>query len=240
MPDAPESSGAAFSALWVAKLLQSSDTLYPTGSYAHSFGLEGLAETGVVRDKGTLRLFLLEQALPQLSRTDLPLAARAWEAAGTPPDWAVLKQLCQLGAAVRGTREQREASEAVGRQRCDLAGRLQGGVAAAFLEKARSEGWPTPACVAVGVEGRGLGAPREAVLAALVYSSTTAYVSAAIKLLRLGQNACQELISEALSRTPALVSAALRLKTEDIGAFNPWLDIASARHERADFRLFIS
>jgi urease accessory protein UreF len=30
------------------------------------------------------------------------------------------------------------------------------------------------------------------------------------------------------------------LDAADIGAFNPWWDVAAARHETADFRLFIS
>jgi hypothetical protein len=29
---------------WLFGLLQASDTFYPTGAYAHSFGLEGLVE----------------------------------------------------------------------------------------------------------------------------------------------------------------------------------------------------
>jgi len=78
------------------------------------------------------------------------------------------------------------------------------------------------------------------VLAALVYSTTAGVVAAAVKLLRLGQNAAQALIAEALSLTPALVFEALAIDSDEIGAWNPWWDIAAARHESAGFRLFIS
>jgi urease accessory protein len=193
-----------------------------------------------VRDRATLGAFLLGQALPALARTDLPLAAQAWAAAGNPPDWGRLRELCILGAAIRGSRETREASESISLQRIELAARLHGGVAAEFARRSREGGWPSSLGVAAALEGRAIGAPCEAVLAAAVYSAAAGFVAAAVKLLRLGQNAAQALLREALAGTPALVAAALAVAPGDIGTYNPWWDIASSRHETADGRLFIS
>jgi len=231
------------SATWIARLLQTTDSFYPTGTYAHSFGLEGLTQAGVVHDRATLREFLLGQALPQLGRTELPLAARAWTAAaGAAPDWETLRSLCELGAALRGTREIRAASGAIGAQRLDFAVTLHGndGLAAEFNRRALAGGWPRPSCVAAAIEGRSLGAPREAVLAAVLYGALSALVAAAVKLLRLGQNASHTLLAEALAAGEAEIAAAPGRALEKLGTFNPWWDIASARHETADFRLFIS
>lgn len=225
---------------WLAGLLQTSDSFYPTGAYAHSHGLEGLVQAGVVRDRDTLRSFLHEWVLPPLVRGDLAIAARAWTAAGEPPDWERLRSLCLLGSGLRGARELREAAESIGRQRLALAARLRGGLAAEFDRRVEEGGWPVPAGVAAAVEGRTIGLPVAAVLAAQVYATVAGLVAAAMKLLRLGQNACQTLLAELLTRTPALVAAALAVEEADIGAFNPWWDIAAARHETADFRLFIS
>jgi urease accessory protein len=228
------------SPLWVARLLQASDSLYPTGAYAHSFGLEGLTQEGSVAALPALREFVLDHALPALAATDLPVAARAWAAAGEPVDWNRLRRLCQLGSALRGARELREGSEAIGRQRAALAARLHGGVAAEFERRALAGGWPTPGCVSAAIEARAIGAPLEAVLAGLIYSTAAGLVSSAVKLLRLGQNAAQGLLAEALNRVPVLTAAALAAGEDELGSFNPWWDIASARHEAADFRLFIS
>jgi len=224
----------------MAGLLQSADSFYPTGAYAHSHGLEGLVQSGAVHDRASLRTFLLEYALPPLARTDLPLAAQAWAAAGESPDWERLRELCFLGAAMRGARELREASLAIGRQRLELAAALHGGFAAEFNRRATAGDWPVPSCLAVIAEGRTLGAPRDAILAAVVYTTAAGFVAASVKLLRLGQNACQALLVEALTQTPVLIATALALDPSDIGAFNPWWDIAAARHETADCRLFIS
>ena len=227
-------------ARWIAGLLQATDSFYPTGAYAHSFGLEGLVHEGAVRDLDTLQVFLLEQVLPVLAKTDLPVAARAWTAAGEPPDWEMLHRLCELGTALRGAREPRAATETIGRQRSELAARLHGGLAAEFVRRAAGGGWPRPVCVAAGVEGRALGAPCDAVLCALVYGTASGLVAAAVKLLRLGQNASHALLAEALAEAPALIRPVRTVALEAIGACNPWWDIAAARHEHADFRLFIS
>ncbi len=233
---------ANFSAAWIARLLQTTDSFYPTGTYAHSFGLEGLVQAGAVRDRATLREFLLGQAVPQLGRTELPIAACAWDAAGAAPDWETLRMLCELGAALRGTRELRAASAAIGAQRLDFAVTVHGtgGLAEEFNRRAAAVGWPRPSCVAAAIEGRALGAPREAVLAAVLYGALSALVAAAVKLLRLGQNASHTLLAEALAAGEAEIAAAPGRALDELGTFNPWWDIASARHETADFRLFVS
>ena len=57
---APPGSDAA---AWITGLLQAGDSFYPTGSYAHSFGLEGLVQEGTIRDRATLRDFLRDQTI---------------------------------------------------------------------------------------------------------------------------------------------------------------------------------
>ena len=51
---------------WIVGLLQAGDSFYPTGSYAHSFGLEGLVQEGVVHDRATLKAFFELSTLPAL------------------------------------------------------------------------------------------------------------------------------------------------------------------------------
>jgi urease accessory protein len=65
-------------------------------------------------------------------------------------------------------------------------------------------------------------------------------MAAAVKLLRIGQNGSQSLLTEALAQAPEIIVAAQAVPLEEIGWFNPWLDIAAARHETADGRMFIS
>ena len=227
-------------AAWLVGLLQAGDSFYPTGSYAHSFGLEGLVQQGVVHDRATLRDFLFLSALPALRHTDLPLAAHAWRAFGDA-DWARLGELCVLSSALKTAREARAASENIGRQRAELiAGLRVHPLAQEYLRRASADHWPHSAAISAALEGRVLGAPLTAVLAGISYATLSSLLSAAMKILRLGQNASQSLLTEALSATPEIITAAEATAFADIGWFNPWLDISAARHETADSRMFIS
>jgi urease accessory protein len=224
----------------VVGLLQAGDSFYPTGSYAHSFGLEGLVQAGVVHDRATLKAFFELSTLPALRQTDLPLATHAWRAMGEG-DWEKVGELCILSSALKTSREARMASENIGRQRTELMATLHGHpLALEFTRLAAERGWPYSPPVAAALEGRVLGAPLGAVLGGVYYAAVAALLSSAMKLLRLGQNASQSLLTETLAQAPALITAAQAVPVADIGWFNPWLDIAAARHETADSRMFIS
>lgn len=225
---------------WLLGLLQACDSLYPTGSYAHSFGLEGMIDAGAVRDRATLRVFLLGSVLPALRNVDLPLASHAWKAFGAR-DWSAIGEVCVLAAALRAPRELRTAAEAIGRQRAELLANVhEAELAREFLRRAAEGKWPHCTAVSAALEASVHGAPLAAVLAAICYAAVAGVIAAATKLLRLGQNAAQGLLTEMLSLCPAMVSPACDLPLDEIGWFNPWLDAASARHETAPARLFIS
>ena len=227
-------------AAWIVGLLQAGDSFYPTGSYAHSFGLEGLTQEGVVHDRETLRQFFLLSVMPALRQAELPLAAQAWRAFGKK-DWAMIGELSRLSAALKTAQEARTAADNIGRQRAELVAKLrEHPLATEYLKRAAAEGWPFSPAIAAALEGRVLGAPLPAVLGGVYYTSVASVLSAAMKLLRLGQNASQSLLTETLGAAPAIIAAAEKVPVVDIGWFNPWLDIAAARHATADSRMFIS
>ncbi|HKB58256.1 MAG TPA: urease accessory UreF family protein [Lacunisphaera sp.] len=227
-------------AAWLVGLLQAGDSFYPTGSFAHSFGLEGLVQEGVIRDRATLREFLFRSVLPSLRQSELPLAAHAWQAVAAG-DWMRVGELCRLSAALKAPQEIRTASANIGRQRAELTALLHSHLLAQeYLRRATEEGWPHSAAVSSALEGRVLGAPRVAMLAGVYYASTASLLSAAMKVLRLGQNAAQSLLTEALAAAPGIIATAEQVPLDEIGWFNPWLDIAAARHETTGSRMFIS
>lgn len=220
--------------------LQLSDSFYPTGAYSHSHGLEGLIEEGWVRDAPSLADYCRASLLPSLERVELPLVLHAYEALASG-DWVRVGDLCVLSSALRTAREPRQASDAIGRQRIALLHTLRGDTRARdFLAHAQAGTWPQPVPVAAALEGLALGAPVEIALANVAYGTIAGTVSAAMKLLRVGQNAGQGVMVDLLKEVPGLVGHARRVPLAEIGWFNPWLDIASSRHEHASARLFIS
>lgn len=227
-------------AAWIVGLLQAGDSFYPTGSYAHSFGLEGLVQENVVHDRATLKAFFQLSVLPALRQAELPLAAHAWRAFGDK-DWKLVGELSRLSSALKTAQEARKAAENIGRQRAELVTALRAHpLATEYLKRAAKGEWPFSPAISAALEGRVLGAPLPAVLGGVYYASVASLLSAAMKLLRLGQNASQSLLVETLADAPAIIAAAEQVPGEAIGWFNPWLDIAAARHATADSRMFIS
>jgi CobW/HypB/UreG, nucleotide-binding domain/UreF len=106
--------------LW---LFQANDSAYPSGAYAHSFGLEELVESGVVLTPADLENFLLKQVLPALLTFEIPSFTCSHAAAvGKNPD-ALLALDAELDAW-RIPAELRDASRRIGSQRLDLLARL--------------------------------------------------------------------------------------------------------------------
>jgi len=65
---------------WLPQLLQTNDASFPSGSFAHSFGLEGLVQLGQVTDQASFRDFLCEQMVPAMEHHELPFVRLAYEA----------------------------------------------------------------------------------------------------------------------------------------------------------------
>ncbi|MDX2186183.1 MAG: urease accessory UreF family protein [Opitutaceae bacterium] len=220
--------------------LQLSDTFYPTGAYSHSHGLEGLIEEGIVRDRETLREYCLASLLPSLGRMELPLVVHAYAALASA-NWEQVGRLCVLSSGLRATREPRQASDAIGRQRITLLVLLRKDVRALEFQRLSTDhDWPQPAAVAAALEALAVGAPVGVALANVYYGAIATAVSSSMKLLRIGQNGGQSLLTEMIGLSTSVFEKALQVPIDEIGWFNPWLDIASARHEHASARLFIS
>lgn len=215
--------------LW---LLQANDSGYPSGAYAHSSGLEELVALGVVRDAAGLELFLQRQVLPALLAFDLPLFARA-HAAAVAMDLDALLALDAELDAWRIPAELREASRRIGSQRLEILAALDGSPCVTRLRQVCRRCHHLLVCA---LELAAL--PLAQAARAYAYQAIGGLTAASLKLIRIGQSACQLILRRTLDQLGRQLDAAL-LREPD-GWFNPLLEIASLRHARADARLFIS
>jgi urease accessory protein len=81
---------------------------------------------------------------------------------------------------------------------------------------------------------------RESALLAYLWALTESQVSAALRLVPLGQSAAQRVLAEVVKVLPGCAAAALACSDAEIGALAPGLAIASALHETQYTRLFRS
>lgn len=223
---------------WLPPLLQLSDAAFPTGAYAHSYGLEEIVRQGAVSDEQSLWKFLKERILPALSHVDLPLVRDARFAA-ISTDREDLLAIDALAGAVRIPRELREASLQTGRRRLAILLRLRPTPELeAFGRVVLSEPFSGHHAVVWGISCASI--PLEASLAGYYYHSVSCLCTTAPKLIRIGQQATQRVLTSCLDEADRHVAKALEVPRCEIGWFDPLLDIASMRHEIADERLFIS
>jgi len=223
---------------WLTFVLQTSDPLFPTGSYAHSFGLEEFIRLTAATDETSLHNFLLDQIIPALTYQELPYLrfAHSYSAAND------LSQLITLDHEVNAWKipaELRSASQRLGGRRLNILVKAAPTPLLEALAESVASGL-TPGHHLTVSAAQYAAIPLEAALATYLYQTLSSYCVAALKLLRIGQEACQRVLSSALESAPAAIARSQSVQRPDAGVFNPLLEIASMRHQTADERLFIS
>ena len=220
--------------------LQWADTAFPSGRYTLSHGLEGLVAEGIVvkRDLETLQIVAEEMVRYSLAPVDLAAHYCAWNA-GT------VKELLEVDAAVtaaRPTQSQRKGSVRVGKQMLIMAENL--GVSDPLLGEYHAEVKAKRAdgnqSVAAALVHRGLGQTVRSAAIVEAFGYIASLSSAAIRLQVTDYVGAQQLTSRLQPVVEEAIAIAERTPVEHIGACTPLVDIASARHETAAARLFIT
>jgi urease accessory protein len=220
--------------------LQLGDSLFPSGAFTQSSGLETLVADGVVADAAGLRALLRTHLHHRLARADLPVLLAVHAAAATG-DLATVLEADRLLAAVKLAREERTASSRMGRRIAVEAARLAPApILLAFLAAVREGRTPGGAAVAQGLAAQAMGIDAERAALLACYSFGAALVSAALRLMRAGHGDAQAVLRDCRPDMAAAVAAAAAADWRDPRPCASQLDIAGARHERASARLFAS
>jgi len=220
--------------LALTRLMQIVSPALPIGAFAYSQGLEQAVASGWVTgetEAGAWLLGLLESSFATL---DLPVLARllrAWRA----DDEAAVERWSGWLLACRPTREMRAEDRQLG---AALARTLD----ALGIEEARR--WAPRADVThagmFALAAARFRIPTPVALVGYAFAWAEALVSAAVRLVPLGQSAGQRLLAHAGEAIPDLAVAALAIDDDDIGAVAHGQAVASALHETLYARLFRS
>ena len=218
------------------RLLQVSDTAFPTGSFAHSMALEAFEEAGELRSSGDLE-DLVALYLSTLATSDC-VALRAAFGAGLEE----LSRIDLLLTATKLTRELRAASSSTGRRFLLSVAALgvEDDVLGAFTEAVRNGDSPGNLAVGYGVAAPALGITVDEALQAYLYSTVASLVAAGQKLIPLGGSAAQRVLYELGDEIELVAKTSEDMEVEDMYAFAPTMDARSMQHERQRTRLYIS
>lgn len=210
-------------------LLHLSSPALPVGAYAYSQGLEYAIEAGWVAD-GRLRRWLSDGLRLGVARTDLPVLRRVHAAVD---DREALDTWNDLLLASRETRELLLEDRQIGAALWRLLGQLDGAPLPCLSQQ---PGY----AVAFAVACARWAVPVADAMAGYCYSWLENSVTAATKLVPLGQTAAQRLLLELLEGVADACAVAANTEDHAIGLSLPGLALASCRHEHQHTRLFRS
>ena len=221
-------------------LLHFTDTAFPTGGYAHSFGLERYCQAGIVGDAEGVERFLLAQLEGSAGPTDATAAVAALRAISAG-DVGACRTLDETLEAMKPVRELRLASRQMGRQTLRVAALLtEHAHLGEYLEDVNADRAPGHHAVAFGMAAGVLGWGAEDTATAFLYSTTALLVGAALRLLPLGQTQGQRILWRIHPVIARVAREAAARDRAEMWSFAPGLDVQGMLHARLDTRLFRS
>jgi urease accessory protein len=210
---------------------------FPVGGFSYSSGIEWAVEAGDIADTASLADWLdamLRDGSGFCDATFLVHAYRATEAG----EGDILSDVAELAAAFVPSRERQLETTSQGRAFIDIARAawdadgLDGMVAACRT--------PLVYPVAVGVVAAMHGVPLAPTLHAFLHALVSNWISAASRLIPLGQTDSQRVLVRLEAAVAATANRALNATLDDVGGATFRADLASLRHETQYTRLFRS
>ena len=214
--------------------LQQSDSFFPGGAMAFSWGLEGLVRDGLVSDAATLFAFVESQALSRWASFDQGVLCAAWRAGDSFEAW---QEVDALAEAMSLPATLRNGSRRLGRTLADVHARLGSNVASRIRAAIVDGRTPGHLCAVQGVVWRGMQVAEEDARAISAHMACTGAVSAAVRLGIIGHLDAQRALS--LLRVPlAEILAQPAPALDNLHAATFAADIATLRSQTHDARLF--
>jgi urease accessory protein len=219
-------------------LLHVCDSLFPIGGFGYSDGLEAATAAGLVETPADLQAWLDVCLDEVVGRMDGPAALRAWSAFDRQ-DWQSLCVLDEEITAMRPSSALRRSSRAMGLRLVTTWGALYPDRRLEqLLDLARGR-WLGPALsIGFGCACASAGVGMRAAGAAFAYTRLASTISAALRLMRIGQTDAHAELAKALERVPLVVEAmATRARPE---SFTPAMDLSAMTQQYLHSRLFRS
>jgi len=216
-------------------LLHLCDSLFPIGAFAHSDGLESAVASGHVASAADLRDWLGTILTIILAGAEGPAVRMAYLAVHSR-DLDALERADSEVAAMRTSSAGRDATRAMGTRLLKTWQQIRPAEAVrAALERRSRYTFPT----AFGVVCAASHIQLAEAIEAYCYARLASTVSAAMRLMPIGQHEAHRLLAVVLGEVPAYVDRIVH-DEEPLRCFTPLMDIAAMSHQYQHSRLFKS
>jgi urease accessory protein len=215
------------------------DSFFPSGGYAYSSGLETAVSEGAVRDADDLSRYVTDLLRHSIGTREAVAVAMAYDSQSDGRLSTALAIDRELDGMLWSS-EARQASKRMGRQILRFAPVEHGdrSILDEFGSMAMADRTPGHLAVSLGLTLRACGWTRETAVAGFLYQNAVGFVSAALKLLPIGQRDGQRLLAQWTPLIEELSERAQPMAT--LHAWAPIQDIYAMRHSRLESRLFRS
>ena len=220
-------------------LLHLCDSLFPIGAFAYSDGLESAAVNGLVTGAAGLSGWLEGCRDEGFGRADGPAMVIAWSALENR-DWEAVVAIDGDITALRASSTTRMANRSMGLRLLKTWQGLHPDVRLEqllALARAGRLGPSLPIAFAAASQCGGL-TMRDA-LGGYAYTRLASTVSAAMRLVAIGQTDAHQLLSRALEHVPSMIDDLIARQAPP-ESFAPALDIAQMTQQYVHSRLFRS
>ncbi len=220
--------------------LQLADSFFPSGMYAHSHGLEGMVNRGMVRVPEDVAQLLENQFVWSVMPSDGVALLEAYRATENG-NLAQVVALDELLLAMKIPSELRTASTQFGhRMLMETEGWGPHSLRQEYARWVAADLAPGNGAVALGVIGGALGLGARSTLMVFCHSHAVSILGAASRLLPFAHTEAQEILHRLHPLLDRLTGEIWDRGWPDMTAFTPELDLVSMGHESDELRMFAS
>jgi urease accessory protein len=229
--------GESISTDLLVSILHHGDSSFPSGGFAFSSGLEGFFIDQMIKNVAELESFIADLLINRWISFDA-VALRRGYAAASDIDLAEIDHCVEIATL---SAAQRAGSKRAGRAVLAVYAKLGSKVVSNYRDRTIADEELGHLPVAQGLVWREAGLPIEAALVMSAWTMVQGLATAAIRLGLIGHLQAQHLLFGIRAQVVAAVQSGADYPFDaPLSSFTILSDIALARHERRDARMFIT